>query len=170
MDLLLIKNCDFYIGTQSGTYDTARMFDKPKLITNMVEAFTAYPNRFNDRGIFKKIFHKKKNKIIKINEFMKMPFKYNDPEQSISDLDFLENSSEEILNGTIEFYNLFKNNRQSLRSTLQKKFDILHKTAFEMHFNSRDISLIKNIEGLKITRWMKSNKGTMCDSYLRNNL
>jgi putative glycosyltransferase (TIGR04372 family) len=170
MDLLLIKNCDFYIGTQSGTYDTARMFDKPKLITNMVEAFTAYPNRFNDRGIFKKIFHKKKNKIIKIDEFINMPFKYNDPEQSINDLEFLENSPEEILKGTIEFHNLFKNNRQYLRSTLQKKFDILHKTAFEKHFNNGDISLIKNIEGLKITRWMKSNKGTMCDSYLRNNL
>jgi putative glycosyltransferase (TIGR04372 family) len=170
MDLLLIKDCDFYVGTQSGTYDTARMFNKPKLITNMVEAFTAYPNRTDDRGIFKKIYHKKKNKIIKINEFISMPFKYHDPEQSVNDLEFLENSSEEILQGTIEFCNLFKNNRQNLRSTLQKKFDILHKTAFEIHFSNRDISLIKNIEGLKITRWMRSIKGTMCDSYLRNNL
>jgi putative glycosyltransferase (TIGR04372 family) len=170
MDLHLINECDFYIGTQSGTYDTAKMFNKPKLITNMVEAFTAYPNRTDDRGIFKKIYHKKKNKIIKINEFINMPFKYNDPEQSVNDLEFLENSSEEILQGVIEFTNLLYNNKANARSNLQKKFDILHKTAFEMHFSNRDISLIKNIEGLKITRWMRSIKGTMCDSYLRNNL
>jgi putative glycosyltransferase (TIGR04372 family) len=170
MDLLLIKECHFYIGTQSGTYDIARMFNKPKLITNMVEAFTAYPNRINDRGIFKKIFHKRKNKIIKINEFIYMPFKYNDPEQSVNDLEFIENSPEEILQGTIEFDNLLKKKNQYLRSNLQKKFDILHKTAFETHFSNKDVSLIKNIEGLKITRWMRSNKGTMCDSYLRNNL
>jgi putative glycosyltransferase (TIGR04372 family) len=169
MDLFLIKECDFYIGTQSGPYDTARMFGKPKLITNMVEAFTAYPNRTNDRGIFKKILDKKKNKIIKINEFINMPFKNNDPEQSVKDLEFLENSSEEILEGTIEFYNLFQNKRQYLRSALQKKFDISHKTAFEIHYNKKDINLIKNIEGLKITRWMRSIKGTMCNSYLRDN-
>ena len=54
MDLFLIKECDFYIGNQSGTYDTANMLNKPKLITNMVEAFTSYPVSINDRGIFKK--------------------------------------------------------------------------------------------------------------------
>jgi hypothetical protein len=36
MDLFIIKECDFYIGNQSGTYDTANMFNKLKLITNMV--------------------------------------------------------------------------------------------------------------------------------------
>jgi putative glycosyltransferase (TIGR04372 family) len=170
MDLFIIKECDFYIGNQSGTYDTANMFNKLKLITNMVEAFTSYPNRINDRGIFKKILDKKKDKIIKINEFISMPFKYNDPEQSVADLEFIENTSEEILHGTIEFVNLINNNNKgSQKSILQKKFDIFHKTAFARHYNSKDISLIKNIEGLKITRWMRSFKGTMCESYLKDN-
>lgn len=168
MDLHLINECDFYIGTQSGTYDTAKMFNKPKLITNMVEAFTAFPNRVDDRGIFKKILNKKK-KIIKINEFISMPFKYNNPEQSVDDLEFIENTSEEILQGVIEFTNLLYNNKANVRSNLQKKFDILHKTTFEILYNKKDIDLIKNIEGLKITRWMKSIKGTMCESYLKNN-
>jgi putative glycosyltransferase (TIGR04372 family) len=168
MDLFLIKECDFYIGNQSGTYDTANMFNKPKLITNMVEAFTSYPNRINDRGIFKKILDKKKGKIIKINEFISMPFKYNDPEQSVTNLDFIENNSVEILQATIEFLNLIENNKGTQFSTLQKKFNIFHKTAFARHYNIKDISLIKNIEGLKITRMMRSFKGTMCESYLKD--
>jgi hypothetical protein len=99
-----------------------------------------------------------------------MPFKYNDPEQSVADLEFIENTSEEILHGTIEFVNLINNNNKgSQKSILQKKFDIFHKTAFARHYNSKDISLIKNIEGLKITRWMRSFKGTMCESYLKDN-
>ena len=35
MDLYLIKNCSFYIGTQSGPMDTAYLFNKPVLMTNM---------------------------------------------------------------------------------------------------------------------------------------
>jgi hypothetical protein len=111
----------------------------------------------------------KKKKIIKINEFISMPFKYNNPEQSVDDLEFIENTSEEILQGVIEFTNLLYNNRANVRSNLQKKFDIFHKTTFEIHYNKKDIDLIKNIEGLKITRWMRSIKGTMCESYLKNN-
>lgn len=98
-----------------------------------------------------------------------MPFKYNNPEQSVDDLEFIENTSEEILQGVIEFTNLLYNNKANVRSNLQKKFDILHKTTFEILYNKKDIDLIKNIEGLKITRWMKSIKGTMCESYLKNN-
>ena len=59
MDLYLIKISKFYIGTQSGILDTAYMFNKPILTTNMCELFTNYPRKKYDRGIFKKVFLKK---------------------------------------------------------------------------------------------------------------
>ena len=43
MDLYLINKCKFYIATQSGIMDTAYMFNKPTLVTNMNEIFCSYP-------------------------------------------------------------------------------------------------------------------------------
>ena len=45
MDLYLIKNCSFYIGTQSGPMDTAYLFNKPVLMTNMCEIFASLPRK-----------------------------------------------------------------------------------------------------------------------------
>ena len=45
MDLFLIKNCSFYIGTQSGPMDTAYLFNKPVLMTNMCEILQVYQEK-----------------------------------------------------------------------------------------------------------------------------
>ena len=55
MDLFLIKECEFYVGTVSGTMDTAYLFNKPLLLTNMCELFSNFLRKKNDRGIFKKM-------------------------------------------------------------------------------------------------------------------
>ena len=102
MDLYLIKNCSFYIGTQSGPMDTAYLFNKPVLMTNMCEIFASLPRKKEDRGIFKKVLTKK-NKLLSIREFTNLPYKYHNPEIEIKNLKFVENTPEELLMSVKEF-------------------------------------------------------------------
>ena len=91
MDLYLIKKCEFYIGTQSGPMDAAYLFNKPVLSTNMNDLFSSiYPRKKIDRGIFKKIYNKKK-KLINVR-FHKYTYMFHNPEIKIDDLIFEENS------------------------------------------------------------------------------
>ena len=39
MDLCLIKECEFYVGTPSGPLDTAYLFEKPVLVTNLYDLY-----------------------------------------------------------------------------------------------------------------------------------
>ena len=45
MDLFLIKECSFYVGTISGTMDTSYLFKKPTFLTNMYELFKRFPRK-----------------------------------------------------------------------------------------------------------------------------
>ena len=59
MDLFLINQCQFYIGTPSGPMDTAYLFNKPVLLTNLYDIYPSFPRKNIDRGIFRKIKKKK---------------------------------------------------------------------------------------------------------------
>ena len=58
MDLYLIKNCEFYIGMQSGPQDVAMLFDKPTLTLNCYEWFYNYPLKYFDRSLIQNIKNK----------------------------------------------------------------------------------------------------------------
>ena len=49
MDLFLIKECSFYVGTISGTMDTSYLFKKPTFLTNMYELFQAFQEKRGQR-------------------------------------------------------------------------------------------------------------------------
>ena len=51
MDLFLIQRSSFFIGTQSGPMDTAYMFNKPVLITNMVQVMECLPKMKNEAEV-----------------------------------------------------------------------------------------------------------------------
>ena len=170
LDLYFIKKCEFYIGTQSGILDVAHMFNKPILLTNMCELYTSFPRKKIDRGIFKKICNKHSGKNISINEFAKMPFKYHDPQLEIKDLIFYENSSQELLECTQEFLTNLKMNVSE--TSLQNKFNNFIKKEHENFFNqglSDQHNLRIQVDSLKMIRMFKSIKGSLCDTYLRNN-
>ena len=59
MDLFLINQCQFYIGTPSGPMDTAYLFNKPVLLTNLYDIYPSFPRKNIDRGIFRKIKKRK---------------------------------------------------------------------------------------------------------------
>ena len=54
MDLYLIKECDFYVGTPSGPLDTAYLFEKPVFVTNLYDLYPSFPRKKNDRGILRR--------------------------------------------------------------------------------------------------------------------
>jgi putative glycosyltransferase (TIGR04372 family) len=103
MDLFLIKNCKFFIGTQSGILDTSYLFKKPTLCLNSVHFDFRSANPL-DRILYKRILEKKSNKILSIQECINnfeliMSNKWED------NFLFIENTKFEILDATIEFIN-----------------------------------------------------------------
>jgi hypothetical protein len=60
MDLFLIKNCKFFIGTTSGIHDTALLFGVPLLSVNTNDYIFVKPYKECDSYIYKHIFSKKK--------------------------------------------------------------------------------------------------------------
>ena len=167
-DLYLINKCKFFIGTQSGIIDIAYMFNKPVYTTNMVELYSTFPRKKIDRGIFKKAFFKKKNRKILIDEFLKLPFKYHDPQVQIDDINFIENNPDDILSGLIEFISAIDNNTQP--NNRQVEFLRLLKDQHKNLFNIRnsEYSMLAQVDNLKWIRMFKSCKGYLCDKSLED--
>jgi len=111
MDLFLIKNCSFYIGMQSGILDTAILFSKPILTLNIIDWFFAFPFKRNDRGVMKSIKFKNNNKQINSCERFLLPFKYTNSFSIVDeDIEFIENSQEQILQSIKYFVLEFESN------------------------------------------------------------
>lgn len=172
IDLYLIKNASFIICTHSGIFDTARLFQKPILITNMVNLFASYPHNKNTRGIFKLIKFKQKKMTIK--DYVELPYyKYLSESPSFNDLQLIENTSKEITNAIKEFENLV-NTRNFKLNKKQKKFNILFQKKLEKIYKN-EIKLKNNLksklsqkQNLKMIRFFKSCEGCFTKSYLKD--
>ncbi|WP_310438756.1 TIGR04372 family glycosyltransferase [Sulfuricurvum sp.] len=104
MDLHLIKNCKFYIGTNSGIIDTAFLFGVPVLGVNITSFLFISPYKKCDSFIYKRIFSKEYNRFLSFKESLNEPFIVNSNLLLESDLkifhqkyELIENTPEEIL-------------------------------------------------------------------------
>ena len=183
MDLFLIKECEFFVGTLSGIMDTAYLFNKPLLLTNMYDLFPSFPRKKNDRGIFKKIIDKKTGEIINIKDFAKFNISYHHSEIDIRDIIFKENSEEELYNAMEEYLD-FINKKNHLDNT-QIKFDdiqikfneFLHKRLEEIYneffvknnFFKEKGDKFRRDNFIRIIKRFKSCEGTYNSSYLQKN-
>ena len=181
MDLFLIKECEFYVGTLSGTMDTAYLFNKPVLLTNMYDLFPSFPRKKNDRALFKTIIDKKNGNRLSIKDFAKLKINYHHCETDIKDIIFKENSEEELLEAIKEYF-FFVNNKNHLNNTeikfddAQVKFnEFLHKRLKEIYHedfvknNFFQNDKWKMNEFLRIIKRFKSCEGTYNSSYLGKN-
>ncbi|MAR84743.1 MAG: hypothetical protein CL869_00930 [Cytophagia bacterium] len=170
MDVYLISRCDFFIATQSGLLETAYMFNKPMLITNMVELYCSYPRKKNDRGIFKKIIDKKIQKEISISDYAKMPYGYHDPWNEQHDLSFVENTPEEIYNSGKEFVDLIRNKNFELNQSQKNLNNFLKKRMKEMEerkeLEGKDFFEYTQLKRLHM--WNMKSEGSLTKSYLKN--
>ena len=175
MDLFLIKECAFYIGTPSGPMDTAYLFDKPVLMTNLYDVYPSFPRKKNDRGIFKTVIKKKTGEKLNIKEFANLNINYHQTEVLIEDLQFIENTKEELYLGINEYLKLIEKNFEFEKSQinfnnfLRNRLEEIYSTEVKnMNFFKNNIW--KRNEFLRIVKRFKSCEGTYTSSYLNNNL
>ncbi len=178
MDLYLIKECDFYVGTPSGPLDTAYLFEKPVFVTNLYDLYPSFPRKKNDRGILRTIVRKDTGQKLSLKEFAELNIKYHQTEVLIDDLHFFENTSEELYNGMSEYLDLFHDKNQKILTFEKKQVDLngFLKSRLEEIYNEEVIkkNYFKNNdwkknEFLRIIKRFKSCEGTYTKSLLNLN-
>jgi putative glycosyltransferase (TIGR04372 family) len=118
MDLYLIKNCKFYIGTSSGIYDTAVLFGQKVLMTNNYMWLHSYPQREHDRGLVKHVYSRKDERFLTLKERISPDWKMQNLWGDIDDNYVLfENSSDDIKNAVEEYLYMISENNFMLTKT-----------------------------------------------------
>ena len=164
-DIYLINSCSFFIGTLSGPMDVSYLFQKPTLLTNVDSMYIGFPRNFKDRVIFKKAVLN--NKEILLNEHLDLPFSYHNYLEQNKNLNFIDNTPNEILEATKEFVNnLEKNNFD--KTIIQKKFNDRLKKKMQSFFSddSSDNSFHKHPLAINFIRWAKTQQGAACNFIL----
>jgi len=134
MDIYLIQECRFYIGSQSGIWDVATLFQKPILMPNMGEWLFTYPQREGDLGIIKHIYSRSNKQYLSLQECMDVFLKHQFKLLSDDEHEFHENTPEEILNLVKEYmeqddnYQLSQMQRKWNERRIVDGYDILENT------------------------------------------
>jgi putative glycosyltransferase (TIGR04372 family) len=129
MDLYLIKNCRFYIGTLSGILDTAYLLGTPTLCVNSLH-FDMRSSNPKDRMLYKHIVNKDTKKILTFNQAMK---EFNNILSSNWQefYEVNENTTDEILLATKEFIEVICNNvKPTMRQVKAKKIIVNKRLEF----------------------------------------
>lgn len=99
-----------------------------------------------------------------------MDYSKHDPERGVRDFEFIENSPEELYESIVEFENLYKSQNFNL-SKNQNKINEIIKKRFDEKIYKDIVSVSENfnkLENSKIAFWVKSSKGSLCETYLKN--
>ena len=142
MDLYLIKNCEFYIGMQSGPADTAMLFEKPMLTLNMYTWFHQYPFKEIDRGLFKKMLMPNGKIIDKLKDRVRLPFHITDwrTELKEEEVVYIENDNKEILLAIKEFWNEYNMGFINKRTNdLIENFNLYRKASDKIYKNENHV-------------------------------
>lgn len=110
MDLYLIKQCRFYIGTLSGILDTAYLLQTPTLCVNSLHFDMRSANPC-DRMLYKHVRRKGRNRSLTFAEALDS---YHDilAEDWYQRYEFDENSGDEILAATREFISVIEESKR----------------------------------------------------------
>lgn len=103
MDLYLLSECRFYVGMSSGILDTAFLFQRPMLITNMTNMTFVYPRRPEDRGVPKHVYSKSKKRFLSLREILDAPWDAQHFRTLGADFELFENAPDELREAAVEF-------------------------------------------------------------------
>jgi putative glycosyltransferase (TIGR04372 family) len=135
LQFYLVENCQFFIAHESGPQYLPWFQNKPTLYTNVFKFFYLTSPNINCRYTFRKIFDKKKNKLLNLREYLRLPYAYHDVNKYNDNFLFIENTKEELLNSLKEFEEHYINKNWKL-SNLQIEFnDFIKKRLKEMFIN-----------------------------------
>ena len=104
----------------------------------------------------------------KLKEYLNLPYLYHHAEFINEELDFVENSSEELYAAIKEYYDLIYNHNKVNLSLNQKQLEfnkLLLDRLSQMYFK-KDKDLDSFYRKYWLLRWVKSNKGSYCSTFL----
>jgi len=103
MDMYLLSQCRFYVGTNSGPFDVVTLFSKPMVLVNTIEWSLALPAKRGDLAIIKHTFSRSRNRYLSIKEILEEPFSCQVFRPPSDEYIKVENTSEEIRDVIEEF-------------------------------------------------------------------
>jgi putative glycosyltransferase (TIGR04372 family) len=147
-DFILIANCVFYCGNNSGPYSIALACKKPLLMVNFFGLCES--TIYNPLALYliKKIFIKQEARFLTVEEFLDSEhFYHHDSEYYIrlcDKVDLLDNSSDEVLAASVEFIGrleIFTDNgyHDDLNDTQQRHYLSLINPSHLCLFHSRSL-------------------------------
>ena len=172
LQFYLVKNCSFFIAHDSGPQYLPWFYGKPTLFTNILKPFGLNSPNINCRYIFRQFYDLKNNKLLSLNEYLKLPFKYHDVKFADKSIKFLENSNEDLLNSLIEFENNFIKNSWDLSET-QIRYNKFLQIRLEEMLDYQGEDEVEFLQKMKykvlFTKNCISNKGSATNYILSKN-
>ncbi|MBI4063333.1 MAG: TIGR04372 family glycosyltransferase [Elusimicrobia bacterium] len=99
MDLYLLSQCRFFVGTDSGPLAAAgTFFQRRALWTDLIGYVSAYPLRRGDLGLMKHVFSRSRNRFLSIRELLQEPIESQESSFEPLGADYVlkDNTPEEI--------------------------------------------------------------------------
>jgi putative glycosyltransferase (TIGR04372 family) len=172
MDLCLIQNCRFFIGTQTGLLGFATLASKKILLTNMYDQ-----PKICGRAILKHLYSKQDKRYLSIKESLLMDLRDSPfPVYGFSDENYIyvENNEGEILNAVLEYMDFLSSDDLSLTSKQKEYNEYLKKYVYRLAIDTRTritSPRTHNDEGEIGARYQfaaqwEMLKGTLCAGFL----
>jgi putative glycosyltransferase (TIGR04372 family) len=139
MDIYLISQCRFFIGSDSGVYDIALLFQKPICSVNTTEFAAAFACLPHHVFLPKHLYSIEKRRILSLSEMITSdlyPFAFNDLSKYI----FIENTPEEILETTKEYLLFVETNKFSSSAEKQEQVRSMRRQQHQYLLNQSFIS------------------------------
>ena len=164
-DILLIEHCDYYIGMQSGPIDVAGLFEKRILAINVYSLTNSFWYRDGSRFISQKI--SKDGGVISLKKQIDLNlFDADGSGEMHGDVEYIENSDEEIQSAVVEFVSSTK------LSESQIKFNEYLVEKIFMYLDSVMVWRTERNDALEKARWSSRigvMGGSICAGYLASN-
>ena len=169
-NIYLLKNCKFFIGTQSGMQQLAYLFERNCLITNIVRIFEDIPMTAKCRSIAKTPYFRSQKNILSIKQYLDLPYAYHHQFFINNELGYLENSQEDLCLAVKEFYELVNTKifSEPILDDNQKNFNKLLLEKFLLYLKN-DKDLINHRNKIYLLKKLKGMKGSFSSFFLNKN-
>lgn len=169
MDVYLMKECSFYVGTSSGITDTAFLLGKPVVLTNMTSWINLLPQKPGDLIIFKHIYSRAESRFISLQEWLLRGSMITPDNWSSPGWQLVENTEDEITSVVLEKLDL---PGKSDPTYLQHEFKKTHLNAVQelsktLRFGSAEIENCN--DWFRMASRMLTWRGAVSTAFLEKN-
>jgi len=154
MDIFLAATNRFCLGTSSGYWAVANMFDVPVLLVNYLAGLDYYSLKEKNLFLPKNLINKTTNKPIKLNEYFKLPigFYVNNNQYEKNNIEIINNTEEEIHQATVEMLDILDKKINEEFKTKNKKFKDMIDLENKNHF-SHPLKAMANISSTLLNQY-----------------